>query len=142
MRDRNPSIRRSGNCRGHPRHDFELNSSRSKHFRFFPTSPKNEGIASLQSHNDMACTGSFNQETIDGLLLRIFPFASSSDIDALGSVPGMDKEAGIGEIIVEHHVGLLKTLFAPKGQQARVSGTGSDQIHLPLVSSYHVHVDP
>jgi hypothetical protein len=54
----------------------------------------------------------------------------------------MGKEAGISEIVVENHISLLKTLFSPKGQEPRISGTGADQIDLPLVSSYHVHADP
>jgi hypothetical protein len=138
----NTGIGRGGNCSGHPGNDLEFNPGRGQRFRFFSSSPQDKRIASLQPHNHVASVGSFNQEPIDGLLLRIFPFAPPSDIDPLSLVLGMGKEDGISQIIVENHVCLLKTLFSSKGQEPRISRASSDQIDLPFVSSYHVHADP
>src|SRR6185437_14648634 len=142
MRHRNTGICRGGNRSRHPWNNFEFNPGRGEHFRFFASSPKDKRIATLQPYDYIACACPFNQQTVDGLLLRVFSFTSPSDIDSLDSILSIGKEGRISQIIVEHHVGLLKTLLSSKGQEPRISRTSSDQIDLPLVSPYHVHTDP
>src|SRR5574337_1974181 len=125
MCHRNPGVGRHRHCGSHPGNHLKLDPSLRQHFRFLSSSPKDKRIASLQPHDHVPCVCSLNQQTVNGLLFGVFSSAPSSDIESLGTVLCMGKEDGIGQIIVENHISLPKTLLSSKGQEPRISGTGS-----------------
>ncbi len=123
--------------------DYLKGDSRSrKGFGLFSAATEYERISAFQAHHHVPCLCTLDQQLIDGRLLRIFPRSTSSDIQALRLLGSMSEQCGIGEIVIEDHVGLCKAVTATKRQEAGIAGAGSDKIDLPFALTLSAHTDP
>ncbi len=137
VRDRNAGISRHADSGGHARHDLEINSRCDERQSLFGSSTEHERVAPFEPDHLPPGPGMFDQEFID-LFLR-----ESAVTDRLarahlhGALRGHAEKAGACEMVVDDHVGSRQQVFAPAGEEPRVTWSGADQVNFSRALRRH-----
>ena len=103
-----------------------------KSLAFFASAAKDEGISAFQSNDGEPSLSPVNQDGFNVPLGQAGMASFFSDINAFSFRWSMPKKVRVGKMIVENNISLFQGLFPPEGQESRISGTRSDQGHVPL----------
>ena len=70
-----------------------------------------------------------HQQLVDALLGKgVQAAAFFAGIDQCGSFGDIAEQLGVGQIVVDHHLGVFEKVFSAQGNQAGITGTGTDKV--------------
>src|SRR5262245_20473607 len=130
VRERDLGTRGRGERSRHAGDDFERDARLTQRLRLLGPAAEDEWVASLQVHDDLSPTNLLNDLPRNVLPALGVGAWKLSDAKALRVRPGKVERAGRSEIVVENKVGLAQNLDGPQSEQARIAGTGADQVRL------------
>ena len=128
MGQRNAGIGRHRSCRGHARDDLEGDAVVDEFLGLLAAAAEDEGVAALEPRHDLALFRLPDDEAIDLVLGQRVAASLLAHVDELGIGPAMLQQPLVGEIIVDHHVGLLDAVQALDRDEAGVAGPGADEV--------------
>jgi hypothetical protein len=117
-------------------HDLEWDAGIGQGFGFFASAAEDEGVAAFETDYGEPAVRAINEHAADFVLREFVGRFFFADINSFGVRRGEIEEGGVGEVIVEYGVGVLKDAAALYGDEIRISGAGSDEVDL------HGHLAP
>ena len=142
MRHGNTRIGRGGNGAADARHFFKGHASCHQFFGFFAAASKDVRVAALETGHNLAFLGLAHKQGVDLVLRQGMVARHLAHIDFFRVGAGVPEQAVVGQGVVHHHIGGGQGITPLEGQQARISGTGSDEKYLhytpPLARSSSV----
>ena len=111
--------------------DFEGDPCRSKLGRLLPAAAEDIRVASLEADDALPFAGLRKQEGVGLFLLHGMSSRGLACIDTFCFRRGMAQKLRICEVVVDHHVGLLKALATAKGEQAGITRARTHEVADP-----------
>ena len=118
---------RGGSDRGRDtRHDFAVDARLRECFQLLFQPAEDAGVAALESHDraDFLCM--LDQQRVDRLLAGAVAEAALADVDPARGRRNVS-QGGVGERVVQHHVGLREAPRAAHRDQVRRARACSDE---------------
>ena len=125
--DRHPGVGGHRDRRGDAGHHLERHAGGLEGQGLLPAPSEHEGVAALQADDRPPGPALADQEGVD-LVLVDRTARRLADVDPPGGGRGQVEEAGVGQPVVDDHVGAAEHLGAAHGQQPGVAGAGADQV--------------
>src|SRR5207248_2847857 len=111
-------------------------------FRLFSAAPKNERIASLETHYCQPAPRSLD-EHLANLLLRVGVNSFLlPNVQPLGRCRRDVEQRLASQVIVQHTIRLFEDAPALAGNEITIAGTCSDQVHLAHVVALNISPAP
>lgn len=136
---RNASIGRRPDRGGYSRHDFKRDSRCHQRLAFFATTTEDEGVSPLQARHHLALLRLFHQHFVDLPLFTVVGTTNLAGIDQLSITACERQQLLVRQIIVENDISPGNAFFPLQGEQARVTGTGADQIDIAVFFTFFSH---
>lgn len=108
--------------------DLEGNGSGGEFGSLFASASEDEGVASFETGDDFAFLRFLDTELVDFALRDGVVGGAFSGIDELAVGAGDFEKLGRGEGVVDEDVGHFDAVTAFDGEEAGVSGAGSDEV--------------
>ena len=128
MGDRDAGIGRNRDGRRDARNDLEGNPGLGHRLGFFSAPAEHKGIAALQPDHGLTGARLFDHQAVDVFLGTVLPAPPTSHIDTLRLRTRVVQQRRVGQVVIEHHIGLLQAFLPAQGQQFRVSRPRTDKI--------------
>ena len=96
--------------------------------RLLTAAPEDVRVAPLQAHHRLAGAAELDEEGVDLLLRHRGLSGLLADVDKLRFGPRVFQQALRGEPVVDDGVGLFQALYAPYGEEARITGAATDEV--------------
>ena len=128
MRYRNSRVGGHRHGRRDARHNFEREPRGGNRLRLLASPSEDERVAPLQPDHHFSLPGLLDDQPIHLILILVPSTASAADIDAFGVRWDMVQQDRIRQVVIEHHIGLLKTLLPAKGEELLVARAGPYEI--------------
>src|SRR5262249_21473698 len=125
---RNAGVCRNADAEWDTRHDLVRNALRVQKERFFSAAIEDEWIAAFQAGHQLAFASFVGEEKSDRVLLHRLS-SRTADVDQLSARPCLLEYSHRHFVIVNHDIGTSQALEAVHGDEARVSGSGPNQIN-------------
>ena len=126
--DRDAGVGRDADGGGDARDHLERHGVLVQEQRLLAAAVEDERVAPLQACDHLAFARLLGDEIADRLLLERFG-RRRTDVDPLGPGARLPQQALVHEVVVDHDVGLPQASDAAHGDEPRIPGTGSDQVH-------------
>jgi hypothetical protein len=105
-------VGRNGVTRRNPRHDFKGDAGVSQHLRLFSSTPKHKRVATLQTANQFARTGTLHQKLVGLSLSQAIGFPAPAYANLLRIGARETQQFLIHQKVVYNSVGALKNLLS------------------------------
>ena len=128
VRDRDAGVHGRGDRARDARNDLERHAGGDARLRFLATATEDEGIAALQPHDRRTGAAALDEQRVDLVLRHLGASGRLADVDELGGGRRELQQRGRREAVVDDDVGGAEQRFAAAGEQARVAGTGADEV--------------
>ncbi len=129
MRHRDACVRRRGDACRDPWHNAELDPRLTQRKCLLAATPEHEGIAALQPHHLSPGERPLDHQRLRLLLWYRLAAALLTDEQQLGVSARTLQRLSWDQAVVEDRVGARDQLQRTRGQQARVAGACSDEVH-------------
>jgi hypothetical protein len=125
--DRHAGVAGHADGRGNARDDFEGHSLFVQEEGLFATAVEHERVAPLQPRDDAALARLLGEEVADGFLCERLG-RGGAHVDPLGMSRRVTEQAGMHEVVVQHHVGSRETLQPARGDETGVARSGANDV--------------
>ena len=129
-----PAPRHRDTGRGRPgqggadsRHPLEVEACSGQGPGFLRPAPENIGVSSLQPDDQAAGRRLLHEQAVDLFLTHAVVIRLLPRVKQLGRLRSEPEQFRIGQIVIDDNLRASEHFVSTQGEQARVTGTGSDQ---------------